>query len=423
MTLTEPLLNKGYCLTMDNYYTSPKLANICLSNKTDMYGTLKRRRKDVPKEMQSKKLKSDQSHQQEVETDKGQYFVCCSKRNNFVKQVCTPKEQEAIIRKSKTGVKLYNKLMNLKFETNEEKDIPSTNDIKLKSALEHRDKLLEFDRTVEKRMKVIDDENDYFQADSRWLNEKEREILNKKKSEFYDKLHNHKSKTFSFDFAGRKIVEENPNLNIDADELLKSDTSIFECQDTSTFNIPSDLQLVYQDDNDVNDYVAPSYKEENKRLNVRIQDKELQEMSDEGNCLSLHQPYASLLVAGIKRHEGRVWYTSYRGRLWIHSAGKIPTKQNIDELENMYRQIYGDCDFPKTYPHGCLLGCIDLVDCLPQDEYKIQYPDGEIASPYVFICENAQELSLKFPMQGKHKIFKLDGNIHLAAKKILMKKF
>lgn len=32
----------------------------------------------------------------------------------------------------------------------------------------------------------------------------------------------------------------------------------------------------------------------------KIQDKEYLEMSDQGLCLSLHQPYASLLVAGIK---------------------------------------------------------------------------------------------------------------------------
>lgn len=31
-----------------------------------------------------------------------------------------------------------------------------------------------------------------------------------------------------------------------------------------------------------------------------IQDKEYLEMSDLGLCLSMHQPYASLLVSGIK---------------------------------------------------------------------------------------------------------------------------
>ena len=35
---------------------------------------------------------------------------------------------------------------------------------------------------------------------------------------------------------------------------------------------------------------------------VRLQDGELQKMSDAGKCLSMHQPYASLLVAGIKKY-------------------------------------------------------------------------------------------------------------------------
>lgn len=30
-------------------------------------------------------------------------------------------------------------------------------------------------------------------------------------------------------------------------------------------------------------------------------------------CMSMHQPWASLLVAGIKKHEGRSWYSSHRG--------------------------------------------------------------------------------------------------------------
>jgi hypothetical protein len=36
-------------------------------------------------------------------------------------------------------------------------------------------------------------------------------------------------------------------------------------------------------------------------LTFRLQDKELQEMKDDGMCLTMHQPYASLLVQGIKK--------------------------------------------------------------------------------------------------------------------------
>lgn len=35
---------------------------------------------------------------------------------------------------------------------------------------------------------------------------------------------------------------------------------------------------------------------------IRLQDRALQEMRDDGMCLSMHQPWATLLVAGIKRY-------------------------------------------------------------------------------------------------------------------------
>jgi len=63
------------------------------------------------------------------------------------------------------------------------------------------------------------------------------------------------------------------------------------------------------------------------------------------------------------------------------------------------------------------LGCVDVEDILPQEEYRQLFNDGESSSPYVFIFKSPQELLSKFPMQGQHKIFKMDTNIHNAAKK------
>lgn len=42
----------------------------------------------------------------------------------------------------------------------------------------------------------------------------------------------------------------------------------------------------------------------------------------------------------VCRVEGRTWYTSHRGRLWIAAAAKKPTPQEIAEVEAMYRHIY-----------------------------------------------------------------------------------
>jgi len=38
-------------------------------------------------------------------------------------------------------------------------------------------------------------------------------------------------------------------------------------------------------------------------------------------ALSIRQPWASLIMAGIKPVENRTWKTNFRGRIWIH-AGK-----------------------------------------------------------------------------------------------------
>lgn len=52
-----------------------------------------------------------------------------------------------IVRQSKASIKLYQKLMNQETETDLSK-LRISNDPKLQSALEHRDKLIEYDRAV-----------------------------------------------------------------------------------------------------------------------------------------------------------------------------------------------------------------------------------------------------------------------------------
>jgi hypothetical protein len=42
------------------------------------------------------------------------------------------------------------------------------------------------------------------------------------------------------------------------------------------------------------------------------------------------------LIFPLGRHEGRSWYTTHRGRLWIAAAMKMPTADDIKETEHMY---------------------------------------------------------------------------------------
>ncbi|KAK6145949.1 hypothetical protein DH2020_019818 [Rehmannia glutinosa] len=87
----------------------------------------------------------------------------------------------------------------------------------------------------------------------------------------------------------------------------------------------------------------------------------------------MHQPWASLLVYGIKRIEGRSWPAPIRGRLWIHAAGKVPEPETIKAMEDFYREIYAmngvtDLKFPEHYPVSRLLGCVDVVGCVTCEE-------------------------------------------------------
>lgn len=127
--------------------------------------------------------------------------------------------------------------------------------------------------------------------------------------------------------------------------------------------------------------------------------------------------WASLLVRGIKQHEGRSWYSAHRGRLWIAATAKECDAADATELAEFYASHHpGKVNFPTEYPSGCLLGCVDVVDVLPQDEYSEIYPDGESQSPFVFVCAQPEELMVRFPVKGKHKLWKLDKSIHDAAR-------
>jgi|LSPZ01.1.fsa_nt_gi hypothetical protein len=60
--------------------------------------------------------------------------------------------------------------------------------------------------------------------------------------------------------------------------------------------------------------------------------------------LSVNQPYATLICAGVKDVENRDWKTNYRGKLLIHASGKDhfwPSEQFfpdgfLDKVETFY---------------------------------------------------------------------------------------
>ncbi|XP_054007641.1 activating signal cointegrator 1 isoform X1 [Hylaeus anthracinus] len=330
--------------------------------------------------------------------------------------VCSPKDQTILSSNTKQADHLYNKLMN-------QKPVKG-----FEESLKQRDKLLEYDRNGTQCTKVIDDECDYYQTNSIWLTTKQREKLQQLEKDISAKKHAsrlNQKVNVTFDFMGREVIEENPDddFNEFNEDQFETISEIMSSGELEKSNVCPDVELIRPMYTESDEYEPHSMKKiiPNKMRNI-VQDKEFLEMSDAGLCLSMHQPYASLLVAGIKTHEGRTWYTSHRGRLWIAATTKSPSMEEISKMEYFYRVLKDEkINFPQNYPTRCLLGCVTVTDVLPQEEYRKIYPNGESDSPYVFICENYYSLPIKFPIQGKHKIYKLDPKIHQAALKFLGK--
>lgn len=73
--------------------------------------------------------------------------------------------------------------------------------------------------------------------------------------------------------------------------------------------------------------------------------------------ITIKQPYASLIAAGIKKYEFRTWKSKYRGKLLIH-AGKGIDKKAMEKFKN----------YNLEYPSGCIIAICDMVDCVKIDE-------------------------------------------------------
>lgn len=79
-------------------------------------------------------------------------------------------------------------------------------------------------------------------------------------------------------------------------------------------------------------------------------------------ALSVHQPWAWLIVHGHKDVENRDWGCSYRGPLLIH-AGKTLTRKYHRECQAMLRDRFGIA-LPalEELPRGGVVGVATLVD-------------------------------------------------------------
>lgn len=81
-------------------------------------------------------------------------------------------------------------------------------------------------------------------------------------------------------------------------------------------------------------------------------------------ALSIKQPWAQLIVDGVKDIENRTWKTNFRGRIYVHASK--PTKFNVSLTDDqVLAAIYvmKDAIDGRMY-FGAIIGEVDIIDCV-----------------------------------------------------------
>lgn len=88
------------------------------------------------------------------------------------------------------------------------------------------------------------------------------------------------------------------------------------------------------------------------------------------HCLTLTQPWATLVVLGAKRLETRSWSTTHRGPLAIHAAKLFPAPAQALCLQEPVRRLLAQAGYLDWHslPLGQLLGTVELTGCTRVEE-------------------------------------------------------
>lgn len=151
-------------------------------------------------------------------------------------------------------------------------------------------------------------------------------------------------------------------------------------------------------------------------------------------CLSLWQPWSQLLVTGAKGVETRSWPIRHRGPLLIHAAktwnpnlacvaADGPFRAALERSGIVFTDTIEACKAGWGMPFGAVVGCVDVVACVPVDVVRspgqdtsdlpayYQVPETEIAfgdytpGRFAFVCENPVRFATPVPARGRQGLF------------------
>ena len=127
--------------------------------------------------------------------------------------------------------------------------------------------------------------------------------------------------------------------------------------------------------------------------------------------LTIKQPWASLIMLGLKKYEFRSWKTEYRGELLIH-AGKGIDKDGMERLKKY---------IPEDIPYEGIIGKVKLIDCIKtSSEFydKVQKENKDIYAKSVFNQDYAWQMEVievydnPIKVKGKLRLWNYEGGVN-----------
>ena len=120
--------------------------------------------------------------------------------------------------------------------------------------------------------------------------------------------------------------------------------------------------------------------------------------------LTIKNPWALLICAGLKNVENRTWSTNFRGRILVHTSAKesgtLPQLLNPRQLSAIedpfnYRIV-------KQIPtvNSAIIGEVDIIDCIQNSNSIWAEPGG-----YHWVLAN--------PVLYQHPVFGVKGSLGL----------
>ncbi|HNQ88091.1 MAG TPA: ASCH domain-containing protein [Verrucomicrobiota bacterium] len=116
-------------------------------------------------------------------------------------------------------------------------------------------------------------------------------------------------------------------------------------------------------------------------------------------AITVRQPFAGLIVAGVKDVENRTWNTRLRGRIAIHAASAKPSAGAMEFYEREVKARGWKWPKDLVELRGGIIGTVELVDVVTKSRSPWFNGKG-----FGFVLANPKRLKFR-PATGQLKIW------------------